>query len=157
MNVTSRAYWENVRWRPALLAAAIAVGGALAMTVILAAVAMTASALAGVPAAQVPTLLTADPVFAWFCAVAGVCTAFVAGYITANLEGDGALQQVMAACLLTVAGHVLVVIALGSPLAPWETAIYIALTPPALFVGGYCGAPVRCFASRVGQGGSSVE
>jgi hypothetical protein len=156
MPAIRRAYWQNVRWLPALFAAAIAVGGALAMTVILAVVAMAASALAGVPAAQVPTLLTADPVFSWFCTAAGVCTAFVAGYITANFEGQGAPLQVMASCLLTVAGHMMVVVALGSPLAPWGTALYIALAPPALFLGFYCGAPVSRPRSA-GPCGPSVE
>jgi hypothetical protein len=151
MTAISRATWHSVCWRLALLAAAIAVGGALAMTVILAAVAMAASALAGVSSEQVPTLLTSDPVFPWFCAAAGVFTAFAAGYITARLAGGPTLQHVLAACLVTVFGHLLAIALLGSPLAWWGTVLYIGLASPALVLGWYCGIPAPCRPSCSGS------
>lgn len=148
MTATSRISWQGVRWRPALLAAAIAVGGAMAMTVVLAAVAMLASAVAGVPARQVPTLLTTDAAFPWFCAAAGVFTAVSAGYITTRSEGGVSIRQAVTACLFTFVGQVTVAWVLGSPLAPSATALYIALTLPALCLGCYLGAPVKSAAGR---------
>jgi hypothetical protein len=141
MTAISRTLSHNAGWRPALLAAAIAVGGALAMTVVLAAVAMLASALGGMSAQHVPMLLTTDAAFPWFCAAAGVFSALLAGYITARREGNGSIRQVMKACLLTGMGHIGVVGALGSPLAPWAAALYIASTLPALCLGYYLGLP----------------
>jgi hypothetical protein len=141
MSAISRTSLPHVRWRPAFLAAAIAVGGALAMTVVLAAVAMLASTAAGVPAQRVPTLLTSDAAFPWFCAAAGVFTALLAGYITTRLECAASMRQALAACMLTVVGHVAVVGLLGSPLAPVATAMYIACMLPALCLGCYLGAP----------------
>ncbi|MEX2142322.1 MAG: hypothetical protein WD894_23840 [Pirellulales bacterium] len=143
MSAISRTSLQSVCWRPALRAAAIGVGGALAMTVVLAAVAMLAAAVAGVPAQRVPTLLTSDVAFPWFCAAAGVFTALLAGYITARNEGGVSSRNVGTACMLTVAGHMAVVGVLGSPLAPVATATYIACTLPALCLGCYFGAPVR--------------
>ena len=136
----SRTFSNDVGWRPAVLAAAIAVGGALAMTVVLAAVAMLASALAGVPAQQVPLLLTTDAVFPWFCAAAGVFSANLAGYITARCERSMPIRQMVKACLLAGAGHIAVAGTLGSPLGPWATALYIALTLPALCLGCFLGS-----------------
>ena len=141
MSAISRISLQRIRWRPALLAAAIAVGGALAMTVVLAAVAMLASAAAGVPDERVPMLLTTDAAFPWFCAAAGVFTALLAGYITARSEGSVSIRQVMAAGMLVVVSHAAVVGVLGSPLAPLATAMYIASTLPALSLGCYVGAP----------------
>jgi hypothetical protein len=141
MATVSRTLPNDVGWRPAMLAAAVAVGGALSMTIVLAAVAMLASVLAGVPARQAPTLLTTDAAFPWFCAAAGVFSALLAGYITARRERGPWIRQVTRACLLTGAGHIAVVGTLGSPLAAWATSLYIALTMPALCLGCYLGSP----------------
>lgn len=134
---------SRLTWRPVCRAAAIAVGGALAMTVVLSAVAMVAAAVGGVPAPRVPTLLTNDREFPLFCAAAGVFTALLAGYITTRSEGGVSIHQALAAGLLTVVCHVAVVSVLGSPLAPLATGVYIALTPPALWAGCYLGASAR--------------
>jgi hypothetical protein len=151
MTAISRTLSNHAGGWPALLAAAIAVGGALAMTVVLAAVAMLGSALAGVPAQQAPMLLTTDAAFPWFCAAAGLFSALLAGYITAPRDGSVQIHQVMRACLLTGMGHIAVVGTLGSPLAPWATALYIALTLPALCLGRYLGAPVRTLSASTDQ------
>jgi hypothetical protein len=86
-------------------------------------------------------LLTTDAAFPWFCAAAGVFTALLAGYITSRSEGRASIRQAQAACILTVVGHGTIVVVLGTPLAPWATALYIAFTPPALCLGCYLGAP----------------
>ena len=113
------------------------------MTIVLAAVAMLASAVAGVPAQRIPTLLTTDVMFPRFCAAAGVFTALLAGYITSRSAGSASTGKALQASVLTVVGHVTVVALLGSPLSPWATAMYIAITPPALCLGCYLGAPGR--------------
>jgi hypothetical protein len=129
-------------WKTAVCAAGLAVGGALAMTVVLGTVAMLSAAIRGLPAAQVPRLLTTDASFPWFCAVAGVFSALGAGYITSRTGGAMA-KHWLASGALTVAGHGCVVALLGSPLGPVATAAYIGLMMPAVCLGFYVGAPSR--------------
>jgi hypothetical protein len=151
MATGSRTLSHAVVQRPAVLAATIAVGGALAMTNVLAAAALLASALAGVPARQAPALLTADAAFPRFCAAAGLFTALLAGYIMSRFEHGASPRQTCRACVLTLAGHVAIVMLLGSPLAPWATAVYIAGTLPALCLGCYLGAPVLRYATNANR------
>jgi hypothetical protein len=103
---------------------------------------MLSAAIRGLPAAQVPRLLTTDPSFAWFCAVAGVFSALWAGYINSRTGGATA-NQWLAAGVLTAAAHGCVVALLGSPLAPIATAAYIGLTMPAVCLGCYFGSPAH--------------
>jgi hypothetical protein len=111
------------------------------MTVVLGAVAMLAAAMRGLPPAQVPLLLTDDPLFAWFCAAAGVFMALLAGYITSR-DGGTTKGQALAAGILTLVGHGAVAGLAGSPLAAWATAVYIGSTMPALWLGCYLGSPI---------------
>lgn len=129
-------------WKTAPYAAGLAIGGALAMTVILGAVAMLSAAIRGLPATQVPLLLT-DSSFPWFCAAAGVFSALLAGYITSRTVGGATANHWLAAGLLTAAGHGCVVALFGSTLAPLATAAYIGLTMPAVSLGCYFGSPVH--------------
>jgi hypothetical protein len=128
-------------WSAAFCAAGLAVGGALAMTVVLGAVAMLSAAIRGLPPGQVPLLLTTDTLFPWFCAAAGVFSAISAGYITSRTQGAAAVRHWLAAGMLTMAGHAAVVGLLGSPLAPLATAAYIGLMMPAVCLGCYFGSP----------------
>ena len=130
-------------WPRAACAAAFAVGGALAMTVVLAAVAMLALAVRGTPAGQIPLVLTTDASFAYFCAAAGVLCALVAGYATTRAAGVAIVRHAVASAALTVAGHAAVVAALGSWLSPMGTILYVGLTLPALLAGCYLAAPAR--------------
>jgi hypothetical protein len=128
-------------WSAAFCAAGLAVGGALAMTVVLGAVAMLSAAIRGLPPGQIPLLLTTDTSFPWFCAAAGVFSALSAGYITSRTQSAASLRHWFAAGVLTVAGHVAVVALLGSPLAPLATAVYVGLMMPAVCLGCYFGSP----------------
>jgi hypothetical protein len=128
-------------WPLVLVAPAIAVGGALAMTVILGLAAIAGTAFRGVPSSQVPLLLTTDSAFPIFCAAAGVACALAAGYITARARSGALLRHAIVSSTLTVALHVVVVGALGSPLSPFATAVYIGSTLPALTAGCLLGAP----------------
>jgi hypothetical protein len=103
---------------------------------------MLSAAIRGLPAAQVPQLLTTDPSFAWFCAVAGVFSALWAGYISSQTAGDSA-KHWLGAGVLTAAAHGCIVALLGSPLAPTATAAYIGLTMPAVCLGCYLGSPAH--------------
>jgi hypothetical protein len=128
-------------WKAAFSTAGLAVGGALAMTVVLGAVAMLSAAVRGLPTAQVPLLLTTDQSFPWFCAAAGLFSALLAGYITTRT--GVAAPHGLAAGVLTMTGHAAVVALLGSALSPTATVAYIGLTLPAVWLGGYLGSPGR--------------
>jgi hypothetical protein len=130
-------------WHPACLAAIIAVAGALAMTVILAAAALASAAVRGLPPAELPLLLTADSMFPRFCATAGVVMAVIAGYCAIRGDGGVTVLQSVVAGVLTVVGHTLIIFMLGSPLSPAATALYVALTLPAVCLGCYLGSPAK--------------
>jgi hypothetical protein len=125
------------------LTATAAVGGALAMTVLLAPIAILSAMLHGVRPEQAPLLLTADKSFAILCALGGVASAFIAGYITARRKDGTALRHALAAGVLAAAGHAALWNVIGSPLPAQLAAIYIALTVPALVSGWYFGSPAR--------------
>jgi hypothetical protein len=126
-----------------MYAAVIAVGGALAMTVVLASVTMLARAVRGISPNQIPLVLTMDASFPVFCAAAGVFSALAAGYITTRAADVAIVRHAVASGALTMAGHGVVVAALGSPLSPVATVLYIGLTLPALLAGSCLASPAR--------------
>jgi hypothetical protein len=93
------------------------------------------------PSRQVPLVLTTDASLPFFCAAAGVFTAFAAGYITTRDLGAASVRQALAAGIATIAGHAVVVALLGSPLAAGATAVYVGLTMPAVLAGSLVGMP----------------
>ncbi len=113
------------------------------MTVVLASVVMLSAALRGLPPAELPLLLRADSAFPKFCAVAGVIAAIMAGYTATRARGGATISESITAGVLTVVCHTAVIGVLGSPLSPPATAIYVALTLPAVCLGCYLGSPAE--------------
>ena len=99
--------------------------------------------LRGLPPAELPLLLRADSAFPKFCAVAGVIAAIMAGYTATRARGGATISESITAGVLTVVCHTAVIGVLGSPLSPPATAIYVALTLPAVCLGCYLGSPAE--------------